>query len=136
MVARKRCRSVYAVAIPLVVLAALATRGFPEHLPRLVSQHGGDTLWALTAFLVFGLAWPSWSTARAATAALALSCIVEVSQLYHAPWIDWLRGTVTGGYLLGYEFIWTDLLCYLVGVWMGVFLEALLLRKVAFAATG
>jgi len=48
---------------------------------------------------------------------LALAFAVEVSQLYHAPWIDSIRSTTLGGLVLGFGFLWTDLVCYLVGAW-------------------
>jgi Protein of unknown function (DUF2809) len=51
------------------------------------------TLWTVMAFLVFGFVFSSWSTARVSAAALLLSYADEVTQLYHAPWIDSVRGT-------------------------------------------
>jgi hypothetical protein len=42
--------------------------------------------------------------------------LVEISQLYHAPWIDSIRQTTPGGLVLGFGFLWTDLVCYSVGI--------------------
>lgn len=118
-----------ACLIPLVVLAALCTRWFGGSLPPLVARYGGDTLWATTAFLLVGIAFPAWSTLRAAALAFAVSCLVEASQLYHAPWIDALRGTTVGGLALGYEFLWSDLVCYAAGVMLGIALDLALPRE-------
>ena len=60
--------------------------------------------------------------ARAAIS-LALAFLVEVSQLYHAPWIDSLRQTTLGGLVLGFGFLWTDLVCYSVGIVTGSLTE-------------
>ena len=49
--------------------------------------------------------------------------LVEVSQLYKAPWIDSIRRTTLGGLVLGYDFVWSDLACYAVGVGLGVAVE-------------
>src|SRR5207237_49913 len=56
---------------------------------------------------------------RLATVALAYSCAIEVSQLYHAPWIDAIRRTLPGALVLGYGFLWSDLVCYAAGVALG-----------------
>jgi hypothetical protein len=80
-------------------------------------------------FAVVGLLAPRWPTARVAAVALAMAYLVEASQLYHAPWIDGLRATRIGGLVLGFGFLWSDLVCYTVGVTLGVILEAGLRRR-------
>lgn len=54
---------------------------------------------------------------------LVLAFAVEVSQLYHAPWIDGIRSTTLGGLVLGFGFLWSDLVCYLVGIAAGSLAE-------------
>ena len=54
-----------------------------------------------------------------ACVAMLFSLDVEISQLYHAPWIDSIRRTTLSGLLLGFGFIWSDLACYAVGVAIG-----------------
>jgi Protein of unknown function (DUF2809) len=54
---------------------------------------------------------------------LVLAFAVEVSQLYHAPWIDGIRSTTLGGLVLGFGFLWSDLVCYLVGIAAGALAE-------------
>ena len=51
------------------------------------------------------------------------SVAVELSQLYHAPWIDSIRHTTIGGLILGFGFLWSDLACYSLGVGLGVLIE-------------
>jgi hypothetical protein len=43
--------------------------------------------------------------------------------LYHAGWIDAIRATRLGGLILGYGFLWSDLVCYAAGVGLGAILE-------------
>ena len=64
-----------------------------------------------------------WPTKRIALATLLVSFGIEISQLYHAPWIDSLRATRLGGLVLGFSFVWSDLLCYSAGVLIGAFVE-------------
>ena len=59
---------------------------------------------------------------------LILAFAVEVSQLYHAPWIDSIRNTTLGGLVLGFGFLWSDLVCYLVGIAAGALIELTMRR--------
>jgi hypothetical protein len=112
--------------LPLIALVAclgIGSRRFASSLPGFVASFAGDTLWALAAFLGFGLLLPRASTLRVALLAISFSIVVEVSQLYHAPWIDSIRRTTLGGLALGYGFVWSDLACYAVGVVLGILIE-------------
>jgi hypothetical protein len=124
-----RSRIAYAAALLLVVAAGLGSRVFAPHLPAFVAAYAGDTLYATMVFILFGIAAPRWSAARVGAAALASSCAIEVSQLYHAPWIDAIRATVPGALVLGYGFLWSDLACYVAGVALGVGAETLRRRQ-------
>jgi hypothetical protein len=44
-------------------------------------------------------------------------------RLYHASWIDSLRDTTFGGLVLGFEFVWSDLVCYTVGIVFGAIID-------------
>ncbi len=73
----------------------------------------------------FGLAFVfnRWPAKAIALTTLLFSFAIEFSQLYHAPWIDSLRATRLGGLVLGFSFVWSDLLCYSAGVLIGAFVE-------------
>lgn len=58
-----------------------------------------------------------------AAISLALAFLVEISHLYHAPWIDLIRQTTLGGLVLGFGFLWSDLVCYSVGIATGSLTE-------------
>ena len=88
-----------------------------------MADYAGDSLWALLAFLVIGQVMPRVSTWRVAVLAMSFSVMIEVSQLYHADWIDTIRRTTLGSMTLGHGFLWSDLACYAVGVGMGVVIE-------------
>ena len=58
-----------------------------------------------------------------------MSCyLIEILQLYKADWIQAIRHTRLGGLILGFDFVWSDIVCYTVGVLIGAFLEKLMLR--------
>jgi hypothetical protein len=122
---RRRSPQLQIALIALGVVLGLGSRRYDEHLPGVVSAYAGDTLWALVAFLGIGLLLPRTSTWAIAFLAMSFSAAIEVSQLYHAPWIDSIRHTTPGGLLLGYGLLWGDLACYAVGIGLGVVIEAI-----------
>jgi hypothetical protein len=109
--------------IVLAVVLGIGSRRYAYALPAFIAAYAGDTLWATAAFLGIGLILPGASTWRVALLAMAFSVLIEVSQLYHAPWIDSIRHTTIGGLVLGFSFVWSDLACYAVGIGIGVLTE-------------
>jgi len=81
------------------------------------------------AFLGVSALAPHARLSRRAATALAIAYLVEISQLYHAPWIDGLRQSTLGALILGFGFLWSDMVCYTVGVAAGVMLERVGLRS-------
>ncbi len=118
-----RNRLLYLAGVCFVVALGLASRRYAAALPSFIAQYAGDTLWAVMVFGIIGVIAARWSTARVAIAALLVSYSVEISQLYHAPWIDSIRATRLGGLILGYGFLWSDIVCYSAGVGVCVALE-------------
>lgn len=127
-----RIRFVYLLSATVVVIAGLASRRYRGQLPAFLAEYAGDTLWALMVFLLVSTLLAGRPILVRAAITLALAFLVEISQLYHAPWIDSIRQTTLGGLVLGFGFLWTDLACYTVGIFLGIVIEWLILRlKVA-----
>ena len=101
----------------------LASRRYGMNLPVFVAEYAGDTLWALMVFLGISVIAPGARISYRGGVSLAFACAVEVSQLYHAPWIDALRTTTLGGLVLGFGFLWTDFVCYATGVSIGAVVD-------------
>jgi len=113
-------RIVYFLCAIVTMLVGLASRRFRQHLPSFIAQYIGDVLWALMLFLVVSFVLAGRPVFQRCIISLVLAFAVEVSQLYHAPWIDGIRRTTLGGLVLGFGFLWSDLVCYLVGIAAGV----------------
>jgi hypothetical protein len=111
------------ILIALASALGIGSRRLAHGLPWFLVVYAGDTLWALAAFLGIGLLLPRASTERVAALAMITSFLVEFSQLYKAPWIASMRRTTLGGLVLGSDFVWSDLMCYTVGVGIGMLLE-------------
>ena len=118
-----RSRVLYAALGVAVVAAGLLWRSGLIHMPQWLSNYGGDALWAMMVFVGFGFLLPRASTLLIALTALAFSWGIEVSQLYHAPWIDTIRATLPGRLVLGNTFNWADLVAYALGIAVGALAE-------------
>ncbi|MEP7339604.1 MAG: DUF2809 domain-containing protein [Acidobacteriota bacterium] len=125
----RRGRFLYFVAGCAVVALGLASRSYGTRLPKFLASYSGDTLWALMVFAGIGFLAPRWSSLRVSAMALLFSYTVEFSQLYHAPWLDSVRHTRIGKLILGFGFLWSDLLCYTVGVVIGLLVEMVIYPK-------
>ena len=123
MIRRRRNPLIQIILIGLACLLGIGSRHYAQVLPGFIGAYAGDTLWAWAAFLGIGLVLSQASTRTIALLAMACSVAVEISQLYHAPWIDSIRQRTLGGLILGFGFLWSDLACYAVGVGMGVMID-------------
>jgi len=105
------------VGLAIVTVAlGLASRRFSATFPDAVGLYAGDALWAATVYLAAAVIWLRTRIAHLTIGALVFSFAIEMSQLYHAPWIDDVRRTRVGALLLGFGFLWSDLVCYTAGV--------------------
>jgi Protein of unknown function (DUF2809) len=116
----------YVGLLVATILLGLATRRFPQAFPQIVATYGGDTLWAMMVVWLFAIARPKATTMALAVSAIVVALLIECSQLYHAPWIDSLRVTTPGALVLGQGFLWTDLVCYAVGVLLAALIDRLI----------
>jgi hypothetical protein len=88
----------------ILIPIGLVTR---QHGNEWMKLYLGDVLWA--AMIYWGFRF-LWATEPKITALYAFTfCfLIEISQLYHAPWIDQIRQNRLGGLVLGFGFLWSD----------------------------
>ncbi|QSQ21862.1 DUF2809 domain-containing protein [Pyxidicoccus parkwayensis] len=130
-----RVRVTALVLALLVLVLGLASRSKSIPWPTFFAEYAGDTLWALLVFLLLRFVAPTRPVLHVAAAALAFSFAVELSQLYQAPWLNAVRRTLPGRLVLGAGFLWSDLVCYTVGVLVGLALSAALRLRAATPAS-
>lgn len=124
----------YAILTAFLIVAGLLSRRYSDQLPPLLSTNIGDALWATVVLILIFLILPRIDRWKAAGAALAVSFLVEFSQLCHAPWLDALRATTAGGLMLGRGFVASDLFCYIIGMGFGTLLDYVITRTQPRAA--
>lgn len=115
-----KSRSVYFISAVIIIIAGLLSRHF-TFIPLFV----GDVLWAVMVYLLIRFLWIHRSIKFALISSLLFCYSIEISQLYTAPWIDALRHTLPGRLVLGQGFLWTDLICYTLGVGFAALADAI-----------
>lgn len=111
------------VCLVAVIALGLASRKFPFLFPAILGKYPGDALWAMMVFGGLAFLKPQASTARLAVLSFAISCAVEFSQLYQAPWLNDIRSTTLGHLALGSTFSWLDIVAYAVGVLIALLVD-------------
>ncbi|HEX7861892.1 MAG TPA: DUF2809 domain-containing protein [Verrucomicrobiae bacterium] len=125
----QRSRCWYAVTLCLVILAGLLLRSGFVPLSDFAIKYGGVALWALAAFVGFGFLFTRVNTFRLGLISIVFAWAVEFFQLYHAPWVDAIRATRPGHWVLGSTFHAPDLLAYPFGIAVGAAVEVLLPKR-------
>ncbi len=113
----------------LVLILGWSARAYAVALPPFLGTYAPDTLWALLVLLLVATLKPLWTPQRQALVALTSAYGIEFSQLYQAHWINRVRSTRLGSLVLGHGFLWSDLLCYIIGIGVGTLLSFWLSKK-------
>jgi hypothetical protein len=111
-----------------VLLIGLASRRFSSP-NSFMYDHVGDALWAAMIYFGFRFLGTQSSKQKTTTIALSFCFLIEISQLYQAPWINAIRHTTLGGLILGFGFLWSDLVGYCVGVFLAWLFDSFSLKQ-------
>lgn len=123
----ERNRILYACLILATIPLGLGSRSSIP-LPHLIATYAGDTLYAVMFFFIFGFLLPKQPAWKIAVLAAFSTYLIEISQLWQTPWLNSIRQTRIGGLIIGYTFLWTDIVCYTVGVTFALLVDLLIHR--------
>ncbi len=112
----KRNRPLYLVLLVLSIVLGLLSRKFNSHFPEMVNDYLGDAIWAMMVYIGFAFILDNRKSHQIGCISLSFCYLIEISQLYQADWINAIRHTALGGLVLGFGFLWTDILAYTMGV--------------------
>lgn len=121
----RRNRILYLILTIITIILGLLSRKV-QGLPQIILSYSGDALWALMVFFLFSFLFNKKSTIFILVISIIFSYGIEISQLYHAPWIDSIRATTLGGLILRFGFLWSDLICYTVGIVIGAIIDKII----------
>lgn len=113
-----KTKSTYFVLIIATIAAGLLSRHV-NGIPLFI----GDILWGLMVYFIVRFLFIGKKIKWAVAVSLIFSYSVEFSQLYQAQWINNIRHTIIGGLILGYSFLWSDMLCYTAGIGVGALID-------------
>lgn len=119
-----KSRIAWFTIICITIVLGLASRHF-----KIIPLFVGDILWATMVYFTVRFLFINKPVSFIATISLLFSFAIEFSQLYKAPWIDNIRPTLFGRLVLGATFNWGDMVCYAVGVGIGVLVDKYLLPR-------
>jgi hypothetical protein len=114
-----KARLIYLSLIIITVIAGLLSRELSAYIPFFI----GDILWGLAVFLLARFLFITKSLKFAVIVSSIYVTLTELTQLYQAPWIDKIRPTFLGRVLLGETFLLSDILCYFIGIGIGILVE-------------
>lgn len=120
-----RRRIIWFLLSCITIVIGLVSRHFTA-IPLFI----GDILWATNIYFLVRLLFANKTKRWVTIVSLSFCYLIEISQLYHEPWINHLRHTLFGRLVLGEVFLWGDLLSYTVGVAVAIGVEKLLQTKV------
>lgn len=112
----KNKRIIYFLVTIIIIGLGLASRKFGTVLPPFIAEYSGDTLWAGMVYFGLRFLFPSLNIYKSGLFALLFSYFIEFTQLYQADWINNIRNNTFGALVLGHGFLWSDMVCYTVGV--------------------
>jgi hypothetical protein len=119
-----KSRLKYLICAILIMAIGLASRYFSTP-DSFIYMHVGDVLWAMMIYFGFRFLNPRQVYKTSAWIAITFCFLIEISQLYQAEWLNAIRRTTLGGLILGFGFLWSDLVGYCVGVFLASLFDSL-----------
>lgn len=116
----KTRRIFYVIAIAVFIVLGLSSRKV-DFLPA----ETGDGLWAMMVMYLIRLVFIRQRLKYIALAALAISFLVEFSQIIQWEWLVAFRSTFIGHMMLGQGFVWWDLPAYAIGIFVAYIIARL-----------
>lgn len=114
----------YFITILLVLILGILSRKITG-IPLFI----GDILYAVLIY--FGIRFLIMNSKKSTSFLLGLLfCFgIEILQLVQIDWLIAIRKTTLGHYILGEGFLWSDLLCYVVGSFTAYYFDKLFLSS-------
>ena len=104
-------RKFYFIITIFVVLLGILSRT-SHAIPLFI----GDVFYAVMVYFGCRMIFINGNNLQKILFPLVICYLIELQQLYNADWINAIRNTTLGHYILGQGFLWSDLVCYSFGV--------------------
>lgn len=116
-----KSRILYFSLFILTIFLGIMSRKF-----SLIPLFIGDLLYAVMIYFLLRILLIKKTASLLLLLSILICYGIEFLQLYQAEWIIELRKTLIGRYVLGQQFLWTDILAYTAGALIGFMIEKII----------
>jgi len=120
----KRKRIYCFIILLLIIFLGIFSREFNE-----IPLCTGDFLYAMMIYTFIRILLIEKKATQILIFSLLICYSIEFFQLYQADWINALRQTLFGRYVLGQGFLWSDIMAYTFGGFTAFLIDRLFLRN-------
>jgi len=120
---------IYSATVALLIVLGLPSRIWPQHFPVWYVEYAADSLWAMMVYFMIAVIF-RFSALAVGGAALIFAYLIEISQLFHPPWLESLRSVKLFALVLGHSFAWSDIIAYTLGIALATAINMFILRVV------
>ena len=120
----KRKRLYYFIIFLLIIFLGIFSREFNE-----IPLCTGDFLYAVMMYVFIKILLIEKKATQILIFSLLICYSIEFFQLYQADWINALRQTLFGRYVLGQGFLWSDIMAYTFGGFTAFLIDRLFFRN-------
>jgi hypothetical protein len=113
---------IYLPLAALIIALGLPARIIPNSLPSWYVAYAGDFLWAMLVYVIYAL-FLRLPVKQTFCLALVTAYLIELSQLFHPAWLEQLRAIRPLAFVLGYSFLWSDIIAYTLGIALAACLD-------------
>ncbi|TDR25447.1 ribosomal maturation YjgA family protein [Flavobacterium cheniae] len=114
----KNNRLNYFILILLILILGILSRKI-SGIPLFI----GDVLYAVLIYFGFRFILIDLKKATSLLLSLLFCFSIEILQLVQIDWLIAIRKTTLGHYILGEGFLWSDLLCYIIGTLLAFLID-------------
>lgn len=111
-----------------LVFLFIISLGILSRKTNLIPLYIGDFLYAIMIYVLTRIFFINKRALFIAVISLLLCYSIEFFQLYQAEWIIEIRKSLFGRYVLGQEFLWSDILAYTFGIVASFVFESIVLK--------
>ncbi len=121
---------VYTGVIAVTIVIGLKSRSSSTDSSTLFGQYGGDILWAFMIYWGAALLFFKQTVKLPTAVSFVFSYAIEFSQFCKWEKLMELRATRFGALILGHGFLFSDLICYSIGIAAAVLIDYFIVRRI------
>lgn len=131
---QSKIRLALALSILLITPVGFLTKAYHGPLDHWVNDSLGGLLYVTFWSLVAAFMNPRWPEKQIAIIVFLVTSALEILQLWHPPFLEFIRSFYLGRVLIGTTFVWSDFFYYFLGAWLGWWWIKKIKAKIVFSS--